>query len=180
MPDLRGTYFYGDYCEGKVFSFEVSGGSATNLQEWTSDLGPAGVLAFDLSSFGSDGQGEIYICDRDGQIRKILPLFSDLEVSGLGVLDAEWFLLHRDGNWSWEDLEFNTMHPVGYYRVYRGAPNGTFACIHSAADPEWTAGDFVEPAPGELLAYLVTAVSPPEESSAGTPPRNLTDPCAAP
>ena len=89
--------------------------------------------------------------------------------------------MHRSGNWSWEDLEYSTMHPVDFYRVYRGQPGGVFQCIHSAAEPGWPAGDPVVPTPGALLAYLVTAVSPSgEESSSGDPERTLTDPCPAP
>ncbi len=120
-----------------------------------------------------------YLVDRDGLVRKILPPFSDLQVSGVGAADQ--LLLHRSGNWTWEDLEYSTMHPVGFYRVYRGQPGDVFQCIHSTADPGWPGGDPVVPTSGALLAYLVTAVNPSgEESSSGEPERTLSDPCPAP
>ena len=178
MPNFRGRYFYGDYCGGTILSMEVVGGAATNLQNWTFLVG--GPFPFDLTSFGFDAQGEVYFADRDGEIRKIVPPLTDLEVSGNGVSDPDQFLLHPAGNWTWEDLEFNSMYPIEYYRVYRGVPNGTFDCIHSTLTNDWDIGDLVDPVPGELLAYIVTAVNTTDETSSGNPPRTLANPCGAP
>ncbi len=178
MPNFDGTYFYGDFCSGFIRSFEIDNGVPVNPQDWTSQIDPTGALANDLTSFGEDAQGELYIVDRDGELRKILPPFPDLEVSGRGA--GEMFRLHRDGNWTWEDLEFSTMHPVDFYRIYRGVPNGVFVCIHSTPEPFWTQGDTTVPDPGQLLAYVVTAVFGGEETQSGDPPRNLANPCPAP
>ena len=79
------------------------------------------------------------------------------------------------------DLVLDTMHPVDYYQVYRGVPNGAFTCIHSTLDTSWAAGgDPMDPAPGQLQAYLVTAVFGTEETSSGNPPRSLSSPCGPP
>jgi len=81
MPDLRGTYFYSDYCTPFIRTFRgVSGGNAQNLGDRTADLAPGGGLAIDsVTSFGEDARGELYIADygaggtSDGEIYKIVP-----------------------------------------------------------------------------------------------------------
>jgi glucose/arabinose dehydrogenase len=74
IPDLRGTYFYADYCSDQIWSFEMSNGSVTNEIERTSELDPGGSLDLDtISSFGRDADGEIYILDHaDGEVFKIV------------------------------------------------------------------------------------------------------------
>jgi glucose/arabinose dehydrogenase len=180
MPGFHGTYFYGDWGSGSIRSFRIVGGQVADPQDWTTALDPDATIGLnDLTSFGLDSRGEIYITDRDGEVLKIAPPFADLQVSGPGAEDS--FLLHRDGDWSWEDLEYTTMHPIAFYRVYRGVPGGVFSCIHSTFVSGWVDGDVTVPDPGALLAYVVTAVSPTgEESSSGDPARTLSDPCPSP
>ncbi len=175
MPNFHGTYFYGDNGVGFVSSFEISGGVATNQQNWPTLGGRAS-----LTSFGEDNRGEHYMADAGAsQILKIMPPFSDLEVSGSGA--GTPFLPHRTDDWTWEDLFFETMHPVEYYQVWKGVPNGTFDCVHSTVTTSWPAGgDPATPNPGELFAYFVTAVNAGEETSTGNPPRTLGTPCAPP
>ena len=81
MPDLRGTYFYSDYCSAFIRTFKrVSGGDAQNLADRTADLAPGGGLVIDsVTSFGEDARGELYIADygtggtADGEIYRIVP-----------------------------------------------------------------------------------------------------------
>ena len=54
MPALWGQYFYSDYCGGYVRSLLWNGTIATDLREWTADLGP-------VVSFGTDGAREMYV-----------------------------------------------------------------------------------------------------------------------
>jgi glucose/arabinose dehydrogenase len=71
IPDLQGTYFYADYCNGRIWTFVMSGGVATNHLERTTELGSAGM---NISSFGEDARGELYICSYGtGRIYKIVP-----------------------------------------------------------------------------------------------------------
>lgn len=171
MTGIQGTYFYGDYCAGWIRSFEVQEGVAVNEDDWSGALDPSGSLAFGLTSFGRDAEGEIYIVDRSGEVLKISPLFTDLLVSGPGVGPASSFLLRKSPEaWTWEDLQRSSDHPVDTYRVYRGMPGGDFACVFSDAASSWPAGgDPDEPLAGEFFAYLVTAVSPDaEETGPGT------------
>jgi cysteine-rich repeat protein len=76
LPDLHGTYFYGDYCSAFIRTFKgVAGGDAQNLADRTADLDPPGSLSIDaISSFGEDARGELYVTDHDdGEVFKIVP-----------------------------------------------------------------------------------------------------------
>lgn len=69
MPDLVGTYFYGDFCTAFVRSFRLAGGGATEARDWSE-----GIDGVDqISSFGSDAQGETYVVDYGGEIYRIEP-----------------------------------------------------------------------------------------------------------
>jgi len=69
MPDLAGTYFFGDYCSAFVRSFRLGGGQATDLRDWT-----AGLRGIDsLASFGLDAEGEVYVVDLDGEVYRLEP-----------------------------------------------------------------------------------------------------------
>lgn len=71
IPDLQGTYFYADYCNGRIWTLVMSGGVATNHLERTAELGSSGI---NVSSFGEDAKGELYICSYgNGRIYKIVP-----------------------------------------------------------------------------------------------------------
>ncbi len=67
IPPLRGTYFYGDYCQGWVRSFRLSGTGVTLPTDWAS-LRPGGQI----TSFGEDAQGEIYIVIQSGKVLRIV------------------------------------------------------------------------------------------------------------
>ncbi len=69
LPDLHGRYFYSDFYTAFIRSFMgVAGGNAQSLQHHT-NLEVAG----NVSSFGEDARGELYIADYDGDIFKIVP-----------------------------------------------------------------------------------------------------------
>ena len=73
IPDLAGTYFFADYCSGRIWSFEISGGAAVNFTNRTTELAPAVGAINQITSFGTDALGEIYILDQGGEIYKIVP-----------------------------------------------------------------------------------------------------------
>jgi hypothetical protein len=157
MPNYRGTYFYGDYCVGFVKTFLMSGGAATNPQDVTGQVDPGNTLSGGLSSFGVDAQGELYALQLGGFVRKIVPPFADLEVSGRGAADA--LRLSKTGDWTWEDVVLATDVPVSVYRVYRGSVGGAYTCVFKATIPKWPAGgDATIPGSGQLFAYVVAAV----------------------
>ena len=73
IPDLLDTYFYADFCSDQIWSLRVQGGVATDLLDRTAELEPPGLPSIDdITSFGRDAEGEIYIVDRGGEVFKIL------------------------------------------------------------------------------------------------------------
>ncbi len=68
ITSLRGTYFYADYCSGWVRSFRWENGAVNNPQEWT-NLAPGGQI----TSFGEDAQGELYLMTAGGRVARIVP-----------------------------------------------------------------------------------------------------------
>jgi glucose/arabinose dehydrogenase len=70
-PTMEGRYFFGDYCQGWVRSFFWNGDDATNtLQHPTLDVGT------ELTSFGEDERGELYLTTRDGRLLRIVELMA--------------------------------------------------------------------------------------------------------
>jgi len=74
ITDLQGTYFFGDYCTGQIYSGQFQNGILANVVERTADLAPGGGLTINrITSFGETAQGEILICDEDGEVYQIVP-----------------------------------------------------------------------------------------------------------
>ena len=75
LPELRGTYFYSDFCSSFVRTFRgVSGGVAQNTEDRSDELAPGGGRALNnVVSFGEDARGEVYILDQDGEVYRIVP-----------------------------------------------------------------------------------------------------------
>jgi glucose/arabinose dehydrogenase len=67
IPPLQGTYFYGDYCGGWVRSFRLENGRAVDEREWPT-LAPGGQI----TSFGQDARGELYVLTSSGRVAKIV------------------------------------------------------------------------------------------------------------
>ena len=55
LPELNGAYFYGDYCSGLTWSLSRAG------SQWQS--APFISTHLQISSFGADEAGELYVCD---------------------------------------------------------------------------------------------------------------------
>jgi len=73
IPDLVGQYFFADFCSARIWTMTYDGLNVT-VQERTAELTPGGGLPIDsITSFGEDAFGELYICDRGGEIFKIVP-----------------------------------------------------------------------------------------------------------
>ncbi len=69
MPALQGRYFFSDFCTGNLMSFRLSDGQAQDvvgMAEATATLGQ-------VSSFGRDGAGELYMLTFDGTVSKLVP-----------------------------------------------------------------------------------------------------------
>ena len=72
LPELAGTYFYGDFCTGLIRSARLGPGGALETHDWTGVLRRAtgGPMA-QLSSFGLDGKGELYLLLLNGEIYRL-------------------------------------------------------------------------------------------------------------
>ena len=75
MPDLHGAYFFADYCTNWIRTLRVQNGVARDVVNRTTDLnrGIAGSIR-EVSSFGLDGYGEVYIADHNGRIYRVIPV----------------------------------------------------------------------------------------------------------
>ena len=65
MPDLTGTYIYGDYGSGRIWALEYKSGNQTANKELVDS-------SLNIASFGIDQQNELYICDYNGKIYKLI------------------------------------------------------------------------------------------------------------
>ncbi len=64
--NLAGRYFYGDYCTGNVWSFEVAGGKARTLRKERFRI-PS------VTSFGEDAAGELFAVSHGGTLYRLTP-----------------------------------------------------------------------------------------------------------
>jgi glucose/arabinose dehydrogenase len=72
IPELAGRYFYSDWCGGWLRSFLYQDGAATDLQDHTGEVG--GLAS--VSSFGTDGFGELYVTTAGGDVWKLVAVRS--------------------------------------------------------------------------------------------------------
>ena len=75
VPELHGHYFYADFCRGWIRSLLYEGGLVTNEREWESDIGKLG----NVTSFGTDTDGEMFVTNQEGQLWKIIPIRDSAE-----------------------------------------------------------------------------------------------------
>jgi len=83
IPDLRGTYFFADFCGssagGSIYSLRLSDGKVTEYTDRSVELTPEGGSIGYVTSFGEDAAGELYvIAHYNGQVFKIVPDLPDL------------------------------------------------------------------------------------------------------
>ncbi len=66
LSDLTGRYLYGDFCSGRITAVVVEDGRVTS----TGDLG---LVVPELTSFGVDGLGRIYVMSLRGDVYRLDP-----------------------------------------------------------------------------------------------------------
>jgi glucose/arabinose dehydrogenase len=89
IPQLQGQYIYADYCSDQIWTTQVVNGLASDPVDRTADLAPGGGMVIaDITSFGEDANGEIYICDQgvpsNGEVYKIVSQASTGVGTGYG------------------------------------------------------------------------------------------------
>ncbi|MCA9102741.1 MAG: DUF4214 domain-containing protein [Planctomycetales bacterium] len=77
-PDAstEGQYFFADFATGRIYSLDVSGGGATSNSrtDWTDLIAPLTGSIDNVSSFGEDANGNLFMVDFDGEIYRIDPV----------------------------------------------------------------------------------------------------------
>ena len=68
VPSIRGVYFYSDFCSGWIRSFRYENGVAVDQKQWP-ELDPGD----NVTSFGEDARGELYVVTSGGRILKFGP-----------------------------------------------------------------------------------------------------------
>lgn len=87
---LDGTYFFGDFNSGKIFSLRQTGGAVGSFMDRTAELGtPFG--GFTLSAFGEDSAGNLYVMGLGGDVYRFAAAVPEPAtwvtlVAGLGLL----------------------------------------------------------------------------------------------
>jgi glucose/arabinose dehydrogenase len=69
IPDLRGVYLYADYCSGLFGSLRIEAEQVIGQRDITASINPEGLEQ--ITSFGVDGQGEMYVLVRAGTAYRI-------------------------------------------------------------------------------------------------------------
>jgi Glucose / Sorbosone dehydrogenase len=92
---LDGTYFFGDYVSGRVYSFRYNGSTMTDFRERTAETNSLTVLGGNsLDSFGEDNLGRLYAVDIGGQIYRItgspIPEPGSLALCAAAAAGAWW------------------------------------------------------------------------------------------
>lgn len=72
IDGLSGTYFYADFCSGRIASFRYDGGLITDELDRTLELTPPTGPINNIASFGEDAEGELYIISLSGGVYKIV------------------------------------------------------------------------------------------------------------
>jgi glucose/arabinose dehydrogenase len=72
--NLQGLYFYGDFCSGQIRGLRRS------TTTWESQ--PLLTSALNISSFGEDENGELYVVDLGGALYRLTALPPDVDLTG--------------------------------------------------------------------------------------------------
>ena len=69
---LDGVYFYADYCTGLLRSFRWTRGYVRDHWDWKAAIDPDNLVQ-QVSSFGTDADGEVYVVSLQGAIYQLAP-----------------------------------------------------------------------------------------------------------
>lgn len=72
IPGWRGRYFFADYVTNRIWSVRMINGVAQDFQIHTTHLNTSPTFS-GVTSFGEDNDGEMYLVQANGRIRKIIP-----------------------------------------------------------------------------------------------------------
>jgi len=73
VPELQGKYIFADYITARFWIIDIAANGTNGTKtEITADIRSGSPSFNDISSFGEDSDGELYICDLGGQVYKIV------------------------------------------------------------------------------------------------------------
>ena len=154
IPDLAGTYFYGDYCTAQIWSLRYDGVAVTEFMERSAELGGGTTIAPQgPTSFGEDANGEMYIVDQQGQIFRLKP---NGPFTGLGFALAGTFgkpILHGEGT-----LVAGSPGSLEMTNAMPSSPSYLFVSLGAGAGVPFKGGTLV-PVPTLLFMPLVSSPS---------------------
>ncbi len=85
IPELRGTYFFADFCRDFIRSFRIENGAAVDVMD-RPELTPIGASVSSVTSFGEDAFGELLIVSQGGRIHRVVrdgPPLNDCNANGV-------------------------------------------------------------------------------------------------
>ena len=89
IPDLRGTYFFGDFVKKRVWSFRPNGAGIEQFTDRTAELFLSPAEIGGVSSFGEDARGELYVLDyANGIVYRIAAATLVADVNADGAVNA--------------------------------------------------------------------------------------------
>ncbi|MEQ9059511.1 MAG: PQQ-dependent sugar dehydrogenase [Gammaproteobacteria bacterium] len=82
VEPLQGQYFFADFVNGRIWSFEFDGSdpadfdgdNVSNFIDWTGRLMPDMGSIDNVASFGEDAVGNLYLVDLDGEVFVLQPV----------------------------------------------------------------------------------------------------------
>ncbi len=72
IKSLQGKYFFADYANPRIWSFEVKQGKMKNFEDWTDSFKHAKGKIKSISSFGEDLDGNLLIISYKGAIYQVV------------------------------------------------------------------------------------------------------------
>lgn len=141
IPELQGKYIFADYGSAR-FWVTFREGNTFTTQECTAEFNPSPRMINSPASFGQDAEGELYICDLDGQVFALVPeLPPAAEIMGAAIEESEF------------RLSFETLPGFSYIVESR----------ESAAAGEWTTLINIPPAAEAETVSVSTPVDAASE-----------------
>lgn len=72
IKSLQGKYFFADYANPRIWSFEVRAGKMSKFEDWTDRLKPEQGKINTIASFGQDSEGNLLIISHSGNIYQVV------------------------------------------------------------------------------------------------------------
>ena len=72
IDELDGKYFFADYGSARIWSIEHDGTTVTEFLEWTDTFVPDVGQIDEISAFGEDAFGNLYVVDLGGEVFKLV------------------------------------------------------------------------------------------------------------